>query len=471
MSDQEQPVFNSLNELIQPNNSVCINKTKLIIKDCRINFAFNFNEFIRQSNINHKIIDDCVSICIDIDFSNVNFTKDVFFINTIFERKLILQKINAESSVKFQHCRLEYKKDIRNPSEVGFYIVDSVVKHAINISLSYLNCNTSINNITCKNLYINESEINAHTYIDEINTVQYKQNIENRTKLLLSNLRINYKLILLKTHFSNVDFSNIIVGSLGSLMFLEYNVSTGIISMEGSYIDGKLMLLNVNCNALGFKDVFVFGGIFENDVRYEYINDECALILKQQAQKRSDTYLISKHKAEELNHLLITLTLKPVKDLMIKSLNNTKSIKEQFLGLIEKIKLSLRLLFLSGIFAIFYEKNFVLWMNKYSNNFGLSWFRGAVFTICVSFLFYTLYIITIQDVVWFSKISSWLIFDAEYWKRVIEFLWLPSGLNELTELNKLKSISLWSYLWFVLGKIFVAYGMYQTISAFRKYGK
>jgi hypothetical protein len=33
------------------------------------------------------------------------------------------------------------------------------------------------------------------------------------------------------------------------------------------------------------------------------------------------------------------------------------------------------------------------------------------------------------------------------------------------------NVSVWSYSCFIIGKIFIAFGIYQTISAFRKYGK
>jgi hypothetical protein len=33
------------------------------------------------------------------------------------------------------------------------------------------------------------------------------------------------------------------------------------------------------------------------------------------------------------------------------------------------------------------------------------------------------------------------------------------------------SLSGWSYFWDLWGRVFVAYGFYQTIQAFRKYGR
>lgn len=114
---------------------------------------------------------------------------------------------------------------------------------------------------------------------------------------------------------------------------------------------------------------------------------------------------------------------------------------------------------------------FLLGLNTVSNNNGRWWLLGLGFTIGVSFLFYSLFSLSMGYSVWSVNINNWVICDPNYWKNVLGFLWLPNleGFKELTD-TKLNA-SLWSYVWFIIGKIAVAYGIYQTISAFRKYGK
>lgn len=69
-----------------------------------------------------------------------------------------------------------------------------------------------------------------------------------------------------------------------------------------------------------------------------------------------------------------------------------------------------------------------------------------------------------------NDFSQWIFFNPTYWKEVIGYLWLPN-LDDFKVLLNDNNVSVWSYSYFIIGKIFIAFGIYQTISAFRKYGK
>jgi hypothetical protein len=121
-----------------------------------------------------------------------------------------------------------------------------------------------------------------------------------------------------------------------------------------------------------------------------------------------------------------------------------------------------------------YEEKIVLWLNNFSNSHGLSWFKGVCFTILAWVLFFTIYEWSVNNFYFSFKFNALLLLHQEYWTEAISFLWLPQGLGRLTDnlnLNRswLSSISM--VFTFILGKIAIAYGIYQTISAFRKHGK
>ena len=105
---------------------------------------------------------------------------------------------------------------------------------------------------------------------------------------------------------------------------------------------------------------------------------------------------------------------------------------------------------------------FLLYMNKLSNNYGTSWFHGVCYTIAVWIIFFS----------WFAMAkygvgSSFIWTDEYFLKKAIDYFWLFNGINGLSEVKT----SWGEIVPFVLGKIFIGYGIYQTISAFRKYGK
>jgi hypothetical protein len=118
---------------------------------------------------------------------------------------------------------------------------------------------------------------------------------------------------------------------------------------------------------------------------------------------------------------------------------------------------------------------FVLSLNKLSNNHGIDWLKGIVFTLAVWLLFYVLFVLAKDNFYCFSHLDcNFLLTDQQFWSNAINYLWLPQGLNELS--SGFKSNQFWinSFLmifFFLIGKILIAYGIFQTISAFRRHGK
>lgn len=107
-----------------------------------------------------------------------------------------------------------------------------------------------------------------------------------------------------------------------------------------------------------------------------------------------------------------------------------------------------------------FEK-FVFWLNLHSNKFGLKWQRGMAFTLIVWFLFFSLFII-IRD--GWGGTFIWI--DSEYLKEAVDYFWVFSGMKGIGNQTSWLEI-----LPFFLGKILIAYGIYQTVTAFRKHGQ
>lgn len=106
----------------------------------------------------------------------------------------------------------------------------------------------------------------------------------------------------------------------------------------------------------------------------------------------------------------------------------------------------------------------MLWLNKLSNNHGLSWIRGVMFTIISCFIFYFIFYLCQDD------------FMAKYffWENLLKYFWLPNGIDDLISFLKSSPnifTCIMGVISYFLGKIFIAYGIFQTISAFRKYVK
>ena len=114
----------------------------------------------------------------------------------------------------------------------------------------------------------------------------------------------------------------------------------------------------------------------------------------------------------------------------------------------------------------------LLFANKFSTNFGTNWFRGVVFTMLIGSIFSFLLLLTNYNL-WHIDI-----YDINAWIQSIGFLiriinvvdMKPfeengNSLVKLVDNNDTNNIILF------IGRIFIAYGIYQTVQAFRKFGK
>ncbi|MBW3519531.1 hypothetical protein [Flavobacterium sp. NKUCC04_CG] len=137
-------------------------------------------------------------------------------------------------------------------------------------------------------------------------------------------------------------------------------------------------------------------------------------------------------------------------------------------------------------FSISEEANFwdkvILYLNKWSNNFGTSWARGILFTFLSSLLFFAAYyLLTFDHFYYGGDPNTFFLIESDFWCSYLNYFWILAGFNLLLE-NLAAGFTggFWIILWgvtlsvlsilsFVIGKIMIGYGTFQTIKAFRKY--
>lgn len=107
----------------------------------------------------------------------------------------------------------------------------------------------------------------------------------------------------------------------------------------------------------------------------------------------------------------------------------------------------------------------LLGFNHISNKHNQSWSRGVAFTLGIGFVFYFLFLKSIGE-----PISPSLKFDIERFGELAKSFWI--FMNPLHSVDFLNTDSTsWSSFFDYVGRIFIGYGMYQTIQAFRKFGR
>jgi hypothetical protein len=125
------------------------------------------------------------------------------------------------------------------------------------------------------------------------------------------------------------------------------------------------------------------------------------------------------------------------------------------------------------LFSKFFFTKTNLFFNWVSNNFGRSWFQGVIFSFIVGFLFFYLLMLSSVEfkfglpvTIDWNYTSSFLKFmnPLRHFETEALFRTSDKGYTSLTLTNL-------SYVWDFIGRVFVAYGYYQTIQAFRKFGR
>lgn len=123
------------------------------------------------------------------------------------------------------------------------------------------------------------------------------------------------------------------------------------------------------------------------------------------------------------------------------------------------------LLSLFFLFIHYNKDKLILQLNKLSNDFGTDWSRGILFTLIVTLMTFSLIIASL-------KIDLELQWSNEGLNNLIKNVFVVHNVTEWKNLYFFdKEIQGWSFLILFIGRIFIGYGYYQTIQAFRKYGK
>lgn len=195
------------------------------------------------------------------------------------------------------------------------------------------------------------------------------------------------------------------------------------ISFSNILFDTYIMFNNATISNIKIDNtIFNKGGVSLSGTKIKSVADEqSARTLKIEAAKASNQYIALDLKAKELR-------------LLNKSLPwSSKNLKEKI----------------------------VLTFNGLSNDYGQNWIRGVLFTLIFGGGFFSSFVMVRDG---FGETFIWT--NQQYLKEAADFFWIFNGTNGLDN-----NVSWLVFILFFLGKISIGYGIYQTISAFRKYGK
>jgi len=358
---------------------------------------------------------DCIysnsKIEFSIDFSNSHFLDKVKFNGIEFQEDIDFRNVVFENEVELSE--LKFKKYIR--------LFESTFKSDVHFAnLEFNNKSIFFTNLNDRskfegNVYFFKVKFEEAKFWDFV----FEKDVHFQNTIFNCPIFFNNAKFLGKTTFDSIEtmglteFQNKVYFDNAVINNIEFNHLAFENAVSFNYaIIKEISINNVYC----YKSPLSLVG-----TKIDKVKDEgTARFLKSEALKSNNAFLITELNAKEMN-----LHFKQLKW------------KDQFFD---------KLIFL---------------LNKISNNFGQKWERGVLFIFLSWVLSFSL-IILLRDGL--GKTFIWL--DKEYLREAMSYLWQFGSLDVLG-----KEFSLFDILVFILGKTLIVYGIYQTIAAFRKYGK
>ncbi|NHN26690.1 hypothetical protein FIA58_013475 [Flavobacterium jejuense] len=105
----------------------------------------------------------------------------------------------------------------------------------------------------------------------------------------------------------------------------------------------------------------------------------------------------------------------------------------------------------------------ILYMTKLSTDFGNSWTKALIFTLLIALFFFSIFFIS-ENYNNSFDIGNW----QDFAKGYIRFFLITDFYSPLEE-GRTYIKSFWSWIPFIFGKIFIAFGIYEMIQSFRKF--
>lgn len=412
--------------------------------------------------VDYPVFIECVE-CEEFIFNKLTFNKEVVF------------PITSKSSIErlaFYDC--VFNGQASNSLQINDVdCSEFVMMHCFSVS------NISFNCISCKGNF-NIEEIDSKGGLEFRNFVLLPQ---KETEFYLEG-RISqdvkfFNCFLSKTTNVNVETNN-------SIIFECINYDTkeivdndskvlrmGKICMSGTSIDKQLVLLSCNIGTIDMVNVKV-NSILEFDFKYNRLMNQAGTILRNGALQRNDDIAYNKYTADiyddhlrSISTTKINRLAKKLKQSDIAAINEIKKVKKferEYNKRNKKWKIMEPLWFF--VTNVFSEEGLLLWLNKYSNNYNRSWFRGILFTTIIALVSY--FVLNYCGMKQQYFVIDWHF--KGFGDVFVGYLSLLDIFNLIGDKPEFALTPLGKLLMF-LSKIMIAYGEWQTIYAFYKYRK
>lgn len=423
-----------------------------------INFAyaiFNKNFEIQSCNFNYDFeLYDCKFIKSFIiihdkfnrifDVSGSHFNAGILFIRkNEFLSSVKLYGILSKSEIIIEECLFSDEVDFSNSEFHGRVLIKNCTfKKGVKFNrVNFFNDFSFINNEVYGCISFENSAFKGRVKIFHIKGIMDEINLTSsviRGFLELNGLTSS----LILPEKSSIKLKNVFVEPNGYLIIRNINENqkfTGEIDFTDANLLGDVVLKNIYLKRFFLTNAVMVGGFYTEHLHFKEESDSQTYVrLKNEALKNNNSIKAMQYKEKEMSSYSKELT--------------TQKSRSKF--------------------WVWLTDESILFLNTISNKNGLSWLRGIFFTlVCAIFFFWIINFLGIEDDQphFFTLDFKTFHFEGvgEIWKRFLNMFYLTSFKDKFegVKLNALGETV------FFLSKIFISYGIYQTIVAFRKFSK
>lgn len=394
--------------------------TDIYIKDCEIKSSIHFDHLYNLERVS---------------FENCTFSEGAHI--SIWE-------------CKCEWLRLENCTCLNESRKVGFLFHDSeftyvyinsflvkqntmrfwdvTTKECFSLSNSY---SEKISFVNC--VFDGEYKMSSPSYTDH-----YIEELEFKNCTFSSSSRIE------RCHMNSLSLNTCVVQTGASFMLAEY-CKINTLKLSSMSIHGIAVLSPGDYHKATIADSLISGGLtLSVDSIRGKLDTYTANLLKNEAVKRNDFLSARKlHKIEMDAHMRYLL-------------GNLRHFTKHFRFKKRHVSILRR----------FSSQYFIHVFNKISNNHGTSWGRGVCFTLLITLIFTLLIYLTLflDGLIVLDFTETGFAFFANGYLDVLNIIKYSDIINDI-------ELSWIGRALHLLSRIFIAYGVYQVVSAFRSYGK
>lgn len=410
------------------------------IQSC--NFNYDFELYDCKFMISFIIIHDKFNRIFDV--SGSHFNAGILFIRkNEFLSSVKLYGILSKSEIIIEECLFSDEVDFSNSEFHGRVLIKNCTfKKGVKFDrVNFFNDFSFINNEVCGGISFENSVFKGRVKIFHIKGIMDEINLTSsviRGFLELNGLTGS----LILPEKSSIKLKNVFVEPNGYLIIRNINENqkfTGEIDFTDANLLGNVVLKNIYLKRFFLTNAVMVGGFYTEHLHFKEESDSQTYVrLKDEALKNNNSIKAMQYREKEMSSYSKELTLQRSR----------------------------------AKFGAWLTDESILFLNTISNKNGLSWLRGISFTlVCAIIFFWIINFLGIEDDQphFFTLDFKTFHFEGvgEIWKRFLNMFYLTSFKDKFegVKLNALGETV------FFLSKIFISYGIYQTIIAFRKFSK